>query len=149
MLSTVVQEQYMSNLVLCLASVLQGMSFPVRDDVIQPQFFVVDFTPVGKIPANSGIYWVTIIAQRPGQKPLTWGVEVSPRRTPEEITARALRSLGRSNCRVEAVGNTRILFYGCTKMELKTEAPKRKEIDKDCRPIVKIYASEADARAGK
>ena len=129
-------------------SLVAPAAAPVPPPAPRP-YRVVDLAPVGNITESSLVYEVTIRAQRPEKKPLTWAFVFSPDKSPAQIRDAAFRSLERLSCKVQKVGDTKILFYGCQKLEVTTEAPGRKEFPLECRPTVKAYKDEKEALEGK
>lgn len=114
------------------------------------KFFVVDLAPVGNIPSSTFTHRVTFVADRPPpMKPLNWGVNFSPDKTPRQVRDRAFDSFKNSNAKVEKLGETKLLVYGCLKLDLKTQTHRKQEFPPEWRPTVKEYATEEEARKGK
>jgi hypothetical protein len=113
------------------------------------QYFVVDFAPVGKYGRRDPQRWITFAAERPGMKALNWTFEFSPDLTPEQVRDAAVKSLAESDCKVQKVADTKLLFYGCTTLLIKTERPGMREFPEVARPTVTRYKDEEAALEGK
>jgi hypothetical protein len=135
-------------LVLALIGHLGGA--PVAADPAPTErYFVVEFAPLGQLRASEIRHWLTFEADRPDKKPLKWKVSFKPSDTTIQVRDDAFTALERSDCKVKKVGETKILFYGCQSLILKTEHPGRKEFDPEARPTVKEYATEKAALEAK
>jgi hypothetical protein len=136
----------MTSILLAIAALVPCQTASDNQPSVAKGFYVVDFSPTATLRSTPQIYRLTFTADREEPaKPFKWQVRFSPDGSATTVRDAAYNSLQQSSCKVKTIGETKIHFYGCKTLELKTEAPGRVEMSKETRPTMKKYDTEEEA----
>jgi hypothetical protein len=106
-----------------------------------PETHFVDFAPVGTLPRRAAPHALRFVGTTSDGKRIDFSVSFLTDKTPTQVRDIAFERIRSTTLGVKKIGETKVMIFGCKQLDIKTQAPLKKEFPENCRPTLKGFAN--------